>query len=471
LSPDEAYYWLWTRPLQLSYFDHPGMVAWWMWAGIHVFGDTAFGARFPVLVSTLLVTALVWDAARIAWQDRAAAARAALWLNATLLFGVAGILMTPDTPLILFAAAVLWAILRLHEEGRARWLYVAGLGFGLGAISKYTMGLLVPGALVTFLAFPRLRHWFASIHLWLALALGALCTLPVFIWNSRNDWASFAKQSGHAFTSDVAHPLANLGGFLASEVAIVTPILFVFVVWAATWALVAGWRHQRADWFLLGATSLPVLIFFAIHALTSLVQAHWPGPAYLGATVAATGAPMVAAARGHARRWIAAAPILGLAITGLVYFQAATALLPIPVRIDITKHLGDAHPLAAAVQQARQAHPDAFLLVTKHETAGLVSFDLPDHAVTFEIDSRVRPSTYDAAAVAALKGHDAIVIATAKDELDFLPRYFNGVTPLGSVALHWGGRRADQYRLVLAQGYRGGLIVQGDGYPGQTDNP
>ena len=472
LSPDEAYYWLWTRPVQLSYFDHPGMVAWWMWCGVHLFGDTAFAVRFPTLVSTVLVSAVVWDTARVVWRSRAAAARATLWLNATVLFGAVGILMTPDVPLILFWALTLWAIVRLHDEGRVRWLYVAGLGFGLGAISKYTMGLLAPGALIAFLAFPTLRRGFAGPHLWLALALGALCTAPVFIWNSRHAWASFAKQFGHAFTSGVGHPLANLLSFIGGQFAIVTPIIFVFVVWTAVWGLIAGWRRGRADWFLLGATSLPLIVFFAVHALSNVVQAHWPGPAYLGGAVIAAGAPVVAEARTRVRRvWISAAPLLGLAMIGLVYFQAATALVPLPTRIDPTKHLGDATDLATAVEQARREHPGAFLLVTKHETAGLLSFYLPDHAVTFEIDSRVRPSFYDAATVAGLKGRDAILVSTARDDVSFAPPHFASVTPLAGVTLHWGGRAAEDYRLAFARDYRGGLIVEGDGYPGATDNP
>ncbi len=472
LSPDEAYYWLWTRPLELSYFDHPGMVAWWIWGGVHLFGDTPLGVRFPALLSAIAVSVLIWDTARIMWQERAAAARAVLWLNATLVFGAAGILMTPDVPLILFWTLTLWAVVRLYDEGRARWLYVAGLGLGLGAISKYTMGLLVPGALLTFLAFPRLRRWFATLHFWFALLLGALCTAPVIVWNARHQWASVAKQFGHAFASGVAHPVENLLSFLGGQFAMVTPILLVFIVWATAWGLFAGWRRHRPDWFLMGAASLPIVLFFALHALTNVVQAHWPGPAYLGGALVAAGAPMVTAARTRARRaCVAAAPLVGLLMTGLVYAQAFTALLPVPGRIDPTKHLAAATELAVAVEQARQEHPGAFLMVTKHETGGLVSFYLPDHPIPFVIDSRVRPSFYGQTDLAALKGHDAIVVATARDDLSFASQYFASVDPVAEVTLFWGGHAADQYRLVLGTDYRGGLLVEGDGYPGKSDTP
>jgi hypothetical protein len=469
VSPDEAYYWLWTRPLQLSYFDHPGMVAWWMWCGVHVFGDTATGVRVTALLSTIITTALVWDTGRIVWASREAGARAALWLNAMLLFGAAGILMTPDAPLALFWSAAVWALVRLDREGHPSWLYVAGLAVGLGADSKYTIGLLIAGALAAIVLFPNLRRWMASIHFWLALILAAACATPVILWNSRNDWASVAKQFGHAFASGIDQPLLNMLTFIGGQLGLATPLICVFVVAATAWMLVEGWRRNRADWFLIGAASLPIIVFFALHALDNVVQAHWPGPAYLAGAVAAGGLPFKAP---RWRAWAAAAPILGLVLTALVYLQTATAILPIEPRIDPTKRLGGWTELAQAVEAARHDHPDAFLFVQKHEVAGLLSFYLPDHPIVFQMGNGMRPPTYPALAVAALKDRNAIFVTGERDmDAHYLAPNFVRLTPIGEVTLHWGGRIADRYRLTYAEGYKGGLFVEGDGYPGTMDKP
>ncbi len=39
------------------------------------------------------------------------------------------------------------------------------------------------------------------------------------------------------------------------------------------------------------------------------------------------------------------------------------------------------------------------------------------------------------------------------------------------MTLHWGDRVAEEYNITLAEGYRGGIIVQGNGYPGTFDKP
>ena len=69
LSGDEAYYWLWSRRLQLSYFDHPGMMAWGMAASTWVFGTSELAIRLPTVLSSAVVSLLIYDSAKTAFDD------------------------------------------------------------------------------------------------------------------------------------------------------------------------------------------------------------------------------------------------------------------------------------------------------------------------------------------------------------------------------------------------------------------
>jgi hypothetical protein len=45
LSRDEAYQWLWSKHLALSYYSKPPMIAYTQFLGTYLWGDTAFGVR------------------------------------------------------------------------------------------------------------------------------------------------------------------------------------------------------------------------------------------------------------------------------------------------------------------------------------------------------------------------------------------------------------------------------------------
>ena len=49
LAPDEYYYWLWGQYPQWSYFDHPPMVGWIMWASDNLRSLHPGALRWPFI--------------------------------------------------------------------------------------------------------------------------------------------------------------------------------------------------------------------------------------------------------------------------------------------------------------------------------------------------------------------------------------------------------------------------------------
>ena len=50
LVPDEAFYWLWSKHLALSYRDKGPLIGWTIALGTWLFGPTVFGIRFFAVV-------------------------------------------------------------------------------------------------------------------------------------------------------------------------------------------------------------------------------------------------------------------------------------------------------------------------------------------------------------------------------------------------------------------------------------
>ncbi|MFX7988913.1 glycosyltransferase family 39 protein, partial [Acinetobacter baumannii] len=69
LRTDEAYYWTWSKEAALSFLDHPPGIAWLIWLGTLIFGDTALGVRFGGIVAMLVTQLLLADIVRRLTHD------------------------------------------------------------------------------------------------------------------------------------------------------------------------------------------------------------------------------------------------------------------------------------------------------------------------------------------------------------------------------------------------------------------
>lgn len=102
LTNDEAYYWVWSQHLQLSYDDHPPFVAWLFWIGDHL-PQIGTSVRWP---GVLLAhgTLFVWLKILEPFLD-VNQRREWMWLALlSPLMGGSAILVTPDLPLMFFYA-------------------------------------------------------------------------------------------------------------------------------------------------------------------------------------------------------------------------------------------------------------------------------------------------------------------------------------------------------------------------------
>ncbi len=88
LTFDEAYYWMWSKHLAGSYYDHPPMVAIVIRLGTMIAGDTELGVRVVSILLALPMSWAVYRMAAILFRDRRVAATATILLNITLMAAV-----------------------------------------------------------------------------------------------------------------------------------------------------------------------------------------------------------------------------------------------------------------------------------------------------------------------------------------------------------------------------------------------
>jgi hypothetical protein len=158
LLPEETYYWNYSRHLDLAYIDHPPMVAWLIRAGTAVFGDTAIGVRAGAFACNLVASYFTYRLMRDV--SGVAAARVAVLLIQVLPFSfLAGMLMTPDAPLVAAWAASVYYLQRALVTGRKHAWWGVGISIGVGLLSKLTIGVLVIPGVAFALFHPRAQRW------------------------------------------------------------------------------------------------------------------------------------------------------------------------------------------------------------------------------------------------------------------------------------------------------------------------
>jgi 4-amino-4-deoxy-L-arabinose transferase-like glycosyltransferase len=242
LRVDEAYYWTWSRESVISYLDHPPMISWCVYFGTQIFGDTNFGVRFSGLLAMLVMQVLLADIVWRTTRDWRYAILAVLLPEAALDYGLLITKVVPDTALITFGLAMVWALVRLALSGNLRWWLLAGLFGGFALLSKYIVILLLP-AIVAYAVLPSWRiKQLSSPYPWLAALIALVIFSPVLYWNAVHDWVSFRFQLDRP-TQIEGWSLKFLAEFVGNQFLLLSPLLFP-VVLIGTAKL--GWRGFRA---------------------------------------------------------------------------------------------------------------------------------------------------------------------------------------------------------------------------------
>lgn len=441
LSPDEAYYWIWSRNLAGGYFDHPPMVALWIRVGTFLCGDTPLGVRVLAPLSVALGSVLLARAGAVFTGSQAQGVMAAALLNATLAFGVGAVTMTPDTPLLFFWVCALAALARFLASGRGAWLLAVGAGTGLALASKYTAIFLGASVAIWFLAVPALRPWLRTLWPWASGALALLIFAPVITWNAAHHWAGFAKQGGRIGGFRPGQALTYLAELIGGQIGMLTPLVFLLCcvgVWVA--ARRAWLGRDPALVLLVLLTLLPLPIFFQ-HVIADRVQANWPAIVYPSAVL--LGAMVWA-------RLHRPALALGFALTAPVYLQAAWPVLPIPAKLDPSmKRLAGWADFARDVEAARLAQGAQYIVADNYPIAAMLAW----HAKTDVpiVAAQARWALFDLPRP-DLTGQTGLLVRSARSAENFEARPWPGLSNAGTAQRTRDGVTAEVFRLYRVTG-------------------
>jgi len=413
LSEDEAYQWLWSKHLALSYYSKPPLIAYTQFIGTHIWGDNEFGVRFfsPIITAVMSVLVLRFMAPFVG-------ARAAFVLlvvmTATPLLSLGSIVMTVDPLSVLFWTAAM--IAGWHAAGSAGttrdWLWT---GLGLGCLSKPTNMFQPVCWAVFFLLYAPARAHLRKPGPWLALLVTVVLMLPVIIWNAQHGWITVAHVASDSQLAEKWHRTFTLE-FLSIEAGVLNPFFFAGAIWAA----VAFWRKGRGHplelyLFSMGA---PLFLTYLIISVHSRILANWivPSVVPLFCLMAVYWTPRWQQGDALARRGLSLGLGLGLFAVVLAHDPQLVGKLihrELPAPLDVLRRVHGWKEMGSIVETARE----------KLETEGTPAFVICAH---YGFTSQL--SFYDREAKRRVAS-DPIVyyLATSKPDNEFFywPNYLS----------------------------------------------
>lgn len=424
LAPDETYYWVWSHALAAGYLDHPPMVALWIRAGTMLAGQTALGVRLLGPLAGFAASWMLLDAGRVLFPGTKAGIVAVMLLNASLLLGVGTVIMTPDSPLLFFWTATLWAMARIAAGGSGVWWLAAGVFGGCTLDSKYTALLLWVGVGLWSLLVPAGRSWLRRWQPWTACAIGFVLFAPVLAWNTAHGWVGFVKQGGRVEDWRPARAAGFLGELIGGQIGLATPLVWALCMAGLVVAVRRAWRTRDPGWSLLAALSFPPVLVFVQHAFGDRVQGNWPAIIYPALAVAAGGLL-------PNRRWWVGACALGFGITAVAYVQAATGLLPLPPRLDpIAMRLAGWDGVAAQVRMFQDSTGAGFVAADGYALASELAWWMPAGVRVVGPDERWTLTTLP---VVPIAGRTGLLVRDARQSDAPDPAIWRGAERIGTV--------------------------------------
>ena len=428
IAPDEAHYWEWSRHLDLSYYSKGPLVAYVIYLGTRLFGDTPLGVRIGAIVISLLTAWLLFVFVReLARDDGRTGLYTVIGLQAVPLFAAGSILMTIDPPFLLFWVLTMICLWRALHSGASGYWLLAGAAVGLGLLAKYTMVFVLPSLLLYFLLAPGSRHWLRRREPYLACLVALGVFSQVLIWNAQHDWVSFRHTASRA--PGVGINLARVAEFLGGQFFLLTPL----IACAIGYGLWRGWREGfiegREPARFLMSFALPVFGFFLLLSFRSKVQANWPAAAYVPAALLAVLALRHRWAQlgRRGRRWlgsaVAAALLLGFGVTAVAHETELLSGvgLALPPEYDPTVRLKGWREMGNVVSRVKremETRNRVFLFSDRYQVTSELAFYVEGQPRAYNVNLGRRLNQYDLwGGAEGLRGWDAIYVTEGERQL------------------------------------------------------
>ncbi|MDH4231627.1 MAG: glycosyltransferase family 39 protein [Nitrospirota bacterium] len=422
LTPDEAHYWEWSRHIDWSYYSKGPVIAYLIYLGTALFGDTVFGIRIFAVVLSAVSSLLVYLTARDLYDKKTGFA-SALLIQIVPLYAVYGVLFTIDSPFMFFWILSLYLFHKiLQRQGHGApgkridhyWILL-GVSAGLGLLTKYTMAFFYFSAFLFMLASKDNRKLLNTAGPYMAVIIGLTVFSPVIYWNAANEWVTLKHTAGQAHVAEgLRISPKRFFEFIGSQIGVITPVLFALVS-ISLWRMRKDRKGAFLFWF-----SVPTIAFFVLKSLQGKVQANWALPGYAAGFIAFSAHYIrnIESSKRGMKLLVSSGVLLALLVTSFAHFPS---ILRLPQKKDPTSRLVGwrelGHEAGMVYRELSQSAP-AFIVSDKYQVSSELAFYTDGQPATYCINLGRRMNQYDLwPGFESFIGYNAVFVRTSQDDL------------------------------------------------------
>lgn len=374
LGPDEGQYWTWSQSLDWGYYSKPPGIAWQIWVGTQLFGQTEWGVRSVTVLLAIFQALAVY---RLALSSDLLP-RTAFWCGLLMAFcplGIVGSLfaITDVGFLLCWTVACLTVVSALQQKQEPNPLWIGGW-IMMGALFKWPIYLFWIFVFVCrYWYYPKLK--ITSLLTGVLLSLAGL--LPSIWWNGSHDWVTFRHVFATLQGGSGQKAAGNIGEFLGSQAMLLSPVLFILLL-CGLWQWLRKRNQLTPALFFCGFVTLTSLGFITVISFFQKIQGNWISFAY------PTGLIILGwdVFQQHPSRVLWAKVGLGLSIllTSLIlllpsfYLVPALATYAPAYRINPFKHNMGWTKLSQTLAKHHYDPNQHFLFSDKYQTTSILSF-------------------------------------------------------------------------------------------------
>lgn len=451
LGVDEAHYVLYAKYLDLSYVDHPPLTGWVHAPFFYFLGTNEFLARLPAILIFAATSYCTYIFMLRITESAKASLLAVLAVNCSFMLNALGMMLLPDSLLLLFIFLLIFTCEKIARENRIRDYLILGAILGLMGLSKYTSILVVPPLVLFFLLKKRWDMVF-SLRMISAALVAFILIIPVIYWNYTHEFISFRYQSGHVL-GNFSASISNFLSSLAAQFGAYSPFLFLIAFYGFFKSL-----RFRIDYLRLAVLFAgTIMIFFLLTSLSERTLPHWPSVFYLLFIPVGVYHLFVSGIRWK-KNFLFFSLGFSLLLTLFAYTELAGKFLSFP---DYKSPFRDIYGFSQIMKKADEimrenVSPGPKAVAVSNWTMGsrAIYYSLPYEREVFVIDDR--KDQFDVWQKKEPSGYDLLFLNTHFHELDIEKHVrCDRVNSAGKKEIILNGSKVDTIEYVWCHNYQG----------------